>query len=148
VPTGELADQSTVIRRRIRGSGLHLALTERGDPSRPTVVLVHGFPNTSAIWEPVAQQLATTFHVVVYDVRGAGDSDVPSKRSQFALPFLVEDMAAVIAAVSPQTPVHLVGHDWGSIQGWEAVTSGHLTGRIASYTTISGPPLDHAALWA
>jgi pimeloyl-ACP methyl ester carboxylesterase len=148
VPAGEIADETKVIHRRIRGSGLELALTERGDPSHPTVVLVHGFPNTSAVWELVARHLTTAFHVVAYDVRGAGDSDVPSNRAAYALPVLVEDMAAVIAAVSSDAPIHLVGHDWGSIQGWEAVTSGRLTGQIASYTTISGPPLDHAALWA
>jgi pimeloyl-ACP methyl ester carboxylesterase len=144
----EEAAETTVTRRRIRGSGLDLALTERGDPSDPTVVLVHGFPNTSAVWGPVARRLAERFHVVAYDVRGAGDSDVPEKRADYALPVLVEDMEAVIAAVSPGTPVHLVAHDWGSIQGWEAVTSEYMEGRIASYTSISGPPIDHAALWA
>jgi hypothetical protein len=56
-------------------------------------------------------------------------------------------MAAVISAVSPGGPVHLVAHDWGSIQGWEAVTSDLLGSRIASFTSIAGPPLDHAALW-
>jgi len=113
------------------------------------VVLVHGFPDTSAVWAPVAQLLAASgFHVVAYDVRGAGDSGVPKNQFGYALPVLIEDMAAVIAEVSPDSPVHLVGHDWGSIQGWEAVTSGHLAGRIAAFTSISGPPLEHAALWA
>ncbi len=40
---------------------------------------------------------------------------------------------------------HLVGHDWGSIQGWEFVTDPRLSGRIASFTSCSGPCLDHAA---
>ena len=147
VPIRESTD-GAVIRRRIRGSGLDLALNERGDASGPTVILVHGFPDTSAAWEPVARLLSTTFHVVAYDVRGAGGSDAPQKRADYALALLVEDMAAVIDAVSPDEPIHLVAHDWGSIQGWEAVTSDLLAGRIASYTSISGPPLDHAALWA
>jgi pimeloyl-ACP methyl ester carboxylesterase len=148
MPASEEADATNVTRRRIGGSGLSLALTEYGDPSRPTVVLVHGFPNTSAVWEPVARHLSQRFHVAAYDVRGAGDSDVPDTRAEYALPILVEDMAAVIAAVSPGAPVHLVAHDWGSIQGWEAITDGRLDGRIASYTSISGPPVEHAALWA
>lgn len=134
--------------RRIRGSGLDLAITEYGDAAEPTVLLVHGFPNTSAIWVPVAGNLSRDFHVVTYDVRGAGASDVPSSRAGYALYILVEDMAAVVHEVSPDAPVHLVAHDWGSIQGWEAVTTQLLSGRIASFTSISGPPLDHAALWA
>jgi pimeloyl-ACP methyl ester carboxylesterase len=143
----EAADNE-VTRRRVRGSGLDLAVTERGDPAGPTVVLVHGFPDTSAVWEPVARHLSARFHVVTYDVRGAGDSDVPKTRAEYALPILVEDMAAVIAAVSPNSPVHLVAHDWGSIQGWEAITGGRLDVGFASYTSISGPPIEHAALWA
>ena len=140
---------SGVVQRRVRGRGVDLAVTELGDRGRTTVLLVHGFPDTSAVWASVARLLASGgFHVVAYDVRGAGASGVPDKQSDYALPVLIEDMAAVIAEVSPDAPVHLVGHDWGSIQGWEAVTGTRLAGRIASFTSISGPPLDHAALWA
>ena len=57
-------------------------------------------------------------------------------------------MAGVLKATSPERPVHLVAHDWGSVQGWEAVTTEALAHRFASYTSISGPPLDHAGLWA
>jgi pimeloyl-ACP methyl ester carboxylesterase len=133
--------------RHIQGTGLELFLTERGDAGRPTVVLIHGFPDTSAVWEPVADLLATDFHVVTYDVRGAGRSDVPRRRADYALPVLVADLAAVVHAVSPGAPVHLVAHDWGSIQGWEAVTTGRLAHYFASYTSISGPPIDQAGLW-
>jgi pimeloyl-ACP methyl ester carboxylesterase len=142
-------NSSAVVRRRVRGQGVDLAVTERGDRVGPTAVLVHGFPDTSAVWAPVAERLGTGgLHVVAYDVRGAGDSGVPTEQSGYALPVLIEDLAAVINEVSPDAPVHLVGHDWGSIQGWEAVTSEILAGRIASFTSISGPPLEHAALWA
>jgi pimeloyl-ACP methyl ester carboxylesterase len=135
------------IERRIGGTGLELLLTERGSPQQATVVLVHGFPDTSAVWDPVADRLAEDFHVVTFDVRGAGGSDAPSERAAYALPRLVDDIEAVINATSPDRPVHLVAHDWGSIQCWEAVVTARLAGRFASYTSISGPPLDHAGLW-
>lgn len=135
--------------RRIDGAGgLSLAVTEAGEPGGPTVLLVHGFPDTGAVWDPVVERLVDSFHVVRYDVRGAGQSDAPPRRSGYALPLLVEDLAAVIDATSPDRPVHLVAHDWGSIQGWEAVTTEAVAARFASYTSISGPPLDHAGLWA
>jgi pimeloyl-ACP methyl ester carboxylesterase len=136
------------VERRVTGAGLRLAVDERGDAARPTLVLVHGFPDTSAVWKPVADLLAPDFHVVTYDVRGAGRSEAPPHRSGYHLPTLVDDLEAVMDAVSPDSPVHLVAHDWGSIQGWEAVTTDRLAGRFASYTSISGPPLDHAALWS
>ncbi len=123
-------------------------MNERGERGRPTVVLVHGFPDTSAVWIPLAERLAGEMHVVSYDVRGAGRSDVPASRAGYALPLLVEDLAAVVDQTSPDALVHLVAHDWGSVQGWEAVITRGLADRFASFTSMSGPPLDHAALWA
>jgi pimeloyl-ACP methyl ester carboxylesterase len=134
--------------RRVRGAGLSLAVTERGERGRATVVCLHGFPDTGAVWDLVAENLAEDVHVVTYDVRGAGASDTPPTRAGYALPFLVEDLLAVADATSPDAPVHLVGHDWGSVQGWEAVTQGRVAARFASFTSISGLPLDHVGLWA
>jgi pimeloyl-ACP methyl ester carboxylesterase len=136
------------IERRISGAGVHLALHEFGDASRPTIVLLHGFPDTSAVWNSLVALLSPDFHVVTYDVRGAGQSDAPTARAAYDLSMLVADLEAVLDAASPEAPVHLVAHDWGSIQGWEAVTTDRLSGRFASYTSISGPPLDYAALWS
>jgi pimeloyl-ACP methyl ester carboxylesterase len=137
-----------VTQARVRGAGLSLSVNERGERGRPTVVLVHGFPDTSAVWIPLAERLAGELHVVSYDVRGAGRSDIPANRADYALPLLVEDLAAVVDQASPDAPVHLVAHDWGSVQGWEAVITRGLADRFASFTSLSGPPLDHAALWA
>ncbi len=123
-------------------------MTERGAVAGPTVVLVHGFPDTSAVWNPVADRLACDHHVVSYDVRGAGNSEDPGSRAGYRLPLLVDDLVAVLERTSPDSPVHLVAHDWGSIQGWEAVTNKGVAHRFASYTSISGPPLDHVGLWA
>jgi pimeloyl-ACP methyl ester carboxylesterase len=127
----------------IDSEGLRLLVRESGPADGPTVVLVHGYPDTSQVWEDVAAGLRDRFHVVAYDVRGAGGSDCPAGREGFTLDHLVTDLGAVIDATSPDRPVHLVGHDWGSIQSWEAVTTDRLAGRIASFTSISGPCLDH-----
>jgi pimeloyl-ACP methyl ester carboxylesterase len=137
-----------VAERRVRGDGLELAVRTWGDPTRPTVVLVHGYPDTHAVWIPLAEALVDHgFHVAAYDVRGAGASDRPEALEAYRFEHLVGDLAAVIDEVSPDRPVHLVGHDWGSIQSWAAVGDPNLDHRIASFTSISGPPLDHAGRW-
>ncbi|MDP1820798.1 MAG: alpha/beta fold hydrolase [Acidimicrobiales bacterium] len=135
--------------RRVRTSdGLQLAVREWGDPSRSTVLLVHGFPDTSAVWRLVAEALVDHgFHVAAHDVRGAGRSDAPASLEGYAIDRLVDDIATVAGAVSPDRPVHLVGHDWGSIQGWEAILSAPTAERIASFTSMSGPPLGHVGRW-
>jgi pimeloyl-ACP methyl ester carboxylesterase len=129
------------------GVRLSVNVSEQAPPGRPTVVLVHGYPDSSSMWEGVVAELAPRFRVVTYDVRGAGRSDKPSGRSAYHLGQLSQDLGSVIRAVRPEGRVHLLAHDWGSVQAWPAVTGDALRGRIASFTSISGPSLDHAGRW-
>ncbi|MGW0546917.1 SDR family oxidoreductase [Streptomyces altiplanensis] len=134
--------------RWVRTGGIELCVAELGDAARPTVVLVHGYPDSKEVWARVAARLAEHFHVVLYDVRGHGRSTAPVPlRGGFTLEKLTDDFLAVADAVSPDRPVHLVGHDWGSVQAWEFVTVGRTEGRIASFTSMSGPSLDHFGHW-
>ncbi|MFF2651667.1 SDR family oxidoreductase [Streptomyces sp. NPDC058045] len=136
--------------RTVRTGGVELCVAELGEPGRPTVVLVHGYPDSKEVWGGVARRLADRggFHVVLYDVRGHGRSSAPKPlRGGFTLEKLTDDFLAVCDAVSPDRPVHLVGHDWGSVQAWEFATVERTEGRIASLTSISGPSLDHFGQW-
>ncbi|MBB6170451.1 NAD(P)-dependent dehydrogenase (short-subunit alcohol dehydrogenase family)/pimeloyl-ACP methyl ester carboxylesterase [Nocardiopsis mwathae] len=127
--------------------GLRLAVYHRGDPAAPTVLCVHGYPDNASVWDGVAEHLADRYHVVTYDVRGAGASTAPRQRSGYRMEHLADDLARVADAVSPGRPVHLLAHDWGSLQAWHAVTDERLSARFASFTSISGPCLDHVAHW-
>ncbi|MET9143887.1 SDR family oxidoreductase [Streptomyces sp. NPDC004042] len=134
--------------RRVRSGEVELCVAELGDPGQPTVVLVHGYPDSKEVWSEVAGRLRDRFHVVLYDVRGHGRSTAPRPlRGGFTLDKLTDDFLAVADAVSPDEPVHLVGHDWGSVQSWEFVTVARTEGRIASFTSMSGPSLDHFGHW-
>ncbi|MBW5420734.1 SDR family oxidoreductase [Streptomyces sp. BG9H] len=134
--------------RWVRTGGVELCVAELGDPERPTVLLVHGYPDSKEVWTEVAERLADRFHVVLYDVRGHGRSTAPQPlRGGFTLEKLTDDFLAVVDAVSPDEPVHVVGHDWGSVQSWEFVTVKRTEGRIASFTSMSGPSLDHFGHW-
>ncbi|MFE6361424.1 SDR family oxidoreductase [Streptomyces sp. NPDC057806] len=134
--------------RWVRTGGVELCVAELGDPGRPTVLLLHGYPDSKEVWSEVAARLADDFHVVLYDVRGHGRSTAPQPlRGGFTLEKLTDDFLAVVDAVSPDRPVHLVGHDWGSVQSWEFVTVRRTEGRIASFTSMSGPSLDHFGHW-
>ncbi|MEK8144104.1 alpha/beta fold hydrolase [Streptomyces sp. M10(2022)] len=134
--------------RWVRTGGIELCVAELGDPAQPTVVLVHGYPDSKEVWSDVAGQLARQWHVVLYDVRGHGRSTAPTPlRGGFTLEKLTDDFLAVVDAVSPNRPVHVVGHDWGSVQSWEFATVSRTEGRIASFTSMSGPSLDHFGHW-
>ncbi|TCB54636.1 alpha/beta fold hydrolase [Acinetobacter terrae] len=118
-----------------------------GSEEKPALVLVHGYPDNQEVWEPVIQELIQNFYIVTYDVRGAGQSSIPTRIRDYRLEQLSLDLESVINAVLKDRPFHLAAHDWGSIQSWESVTEAKFKTRILSYSTISGPCLDHAAFW-
>jgi pimeloyl-ACP methyl ester carboxylesterase len=134
-------------RRTVRNGDIELAVFEAGDPEAPTVLLVHGWPDTHQLWHAVTDRLADELHVVSYDTRGMGQTTDPGAVERFALGELADDLFAVADAVSPDAPVHVLAHDWGSVQAWEAVCDPRAAGRIASFVSISGPNIDHMAHW-
>lgn len=135
------------LREVISSDGVRLAVYESGSPDRPTVLAVHGYPDNHSLWDELVEHLAPDFHVVTYDVRGAGASEKPRERRAYRIGRLVDDVRAVLEATSPDRPVHLVGHDWGSIQSWPVLADQRLAGRIASFTSVSGPSLDYSGAW-
>ncbi|WP_442939667.1 SDR family oxidoreductase [Nocardia sp. CY41] len=144
--TTEIAELPAV-ERTVRSDGFELAVYEYGDPAAETVVLVHGWPDTHHLWDAVVPKLAQRFHVVAYDTRGHGRSTRTRRTADFRLDRLAADFYAVADAVSPDRPVHVLAHDWGSVQVWEAVCEPRAADRIASFTSVSGPNLDHIGKW-
>jgi pimeloyl-ACP methyl ester carboxylesterase len=134
-------------RRVVRNGDVELAVFEGGRPDGPTLVLVHGWPDTHHVWLRLMAELADEFHLVAYDTRGQGESGYPGADEAFTLAQLATDFLAVADAVSPERPVHVLAHDWGSTQVWEAVGEPGIEQRVASFTSISGPHLDHVASW-
>ncbi|HSX66554.1 alpha/beta fold hydrolase [Nocardioides sp.] len=127
--------------------GVRLAVQEHGDAALPTVVAVHGYPDDHHVWDGVVAELAGRFHVVTYDVRGAGSSESPRGRRHYTIPRLAADLGEVVTATAGEKPVHLLAHDWGSIQTWGLVTDPAWSERLLSYTSISGPDLDMVGVW-
>ena len=126
--------------------GLQLSALVEGRKTGPTLVFVHGWPDNLHVWDGVVEQLKDRYRIVRYDVRGAGRSEAPKSFLGYRLTQLGADFRRVVEHFSPDEPVHLVGHDWGSIQAWDFATDPVLAPRIASFTTISGPCLDHMGI--
>jgi pimeloyl-ACP methyl ester carboxylesterase len=128
----------------VRVPGAHLAVFEYGNPRAPsTVLLVHGYPDDHHMFDPMIAELGDSVRVIAYDTRGSGQS-VPDDGRDNSIERLAEDAYAVVASIPERTgPVHVVAHDWGSLQMWEAMSSPRAVTTFASYTSVSGPSLDH-----
>ncbi|SPF80723.1 alpha/beta fold hydrolase [Pseudoprimorskyibacter insulae] len=79
----------------------------------PPVLLLHGFPQTRAMWRPIAAQLRTRFTVITADLRGYGDSSAPPRMEDMSFRAMSDDMIALMAHLGHDR-FHLVGHDRGA----------------------------------
>lgn len=73
--------------------GLSIFYREAGSPAAPTLLLLHGFPSSSRMYEPLFTRLAGAFHLVAPDYPGFGHSASPDAKS-FAYTF--DNVARVI----------------------------------------------------
>jgi haloacetate dehalogenase len=99
--------------RRIRASGATINLVHGG--KGPPVLLLHGYPETHAMWHKVAPALARDYTVVCPDLRGYGDSSKPAglpDHSNYSKRAMARDMAQVMTSLGHRR-FHLVGHDRG-----------------------------------
>ncbi|ASW90157.1 SDR family oxidoreductase [Mycobacterium marseillense] len=122
--------------------GARIAVYEEGNPDGPTVVLVHGFPDSHVLWDGVVPLLAERFRILRYDNRGVGLSSVPKPVSAYSMDRFADDFAAVTAELSPGKPVHVLAHDWGSVGLWHYLKRPGAGDRVATFTSVSGPSQD------
>ena len=57
--------------------GVSVFYREAGPPGGPTILLLHGFPSSSRMWEPLLTRLGDAFHLIAPDYPGFGHSDAP-----------------------------------------------------------------------
>lgn len=123
---------------RIQANGLVFRARVAGlDSDGPGLVLLHGYPATSAMWEPlIAPAAAAGYRVVAFDQRGYSPAARPEGVESYRIDRMVEDAVAVADAAGFED-FHLVGHDWGCVVGWIAAV--RHPERIRSWTGLSIP---------
>lgn len=99
----------------VNGIRLHTTTTGQG----PTVLLLHGFPDTHIVWRKQVGVLAAAgYRVLAPDLRGYGRSDAPGGVYDYTLEKLRGDVLGLLDALHIDK-VSLVGHDWGGLIGWQ-----------------------------
>lgn len=101
-------------RRRLRLSGgTELSFITAGEPSKPAVLLLHGFPNSSRMFREVVPELTQVAHVIAPDLPGFGDSEPLPVPSFAALGEAIAELMARLAT----GPRYVYLHDWGTPVG-------------------------------
>ena len=141
--TGELPllgdTEAELVRIAANGFEFRARIRGVGEPAgvRDGVLLLHGFPQTSASFQPLADALAELGHpVVAFDQRGYSPGARPPGRAPYAIVHLVRDVTAIADAAGFER-FHLVGHDWGAVVAW--ATALRNPKRVRSLTALSVP---------
>jgi pimeloyl-ACP methyl ester carboxylesterase len=115
----------------VNGIRIHTTMTGQG----PSVLLLHGFPDTHIVWRKQVPALAAAgFRVLAPDLRGYGRSDAPGGVFDYTIDKLRGDVLGVLDALHIDK-VFLVGHDWGGTIGWQVAALA--PERVHRYVTLS-----------
>lgn len=124
----------TAERIEIDADGLVFDALVAGPDAGEVVLLLHGFPQSAAMWESQLEALAGAgYRAVAVDQRGYSPGGRPTEVEQYRIAHLVGD-ALVFGGTKP---FHVVGHDWGAVVGWHLAAK-HPE-RIRSLTALSVP---------
>lgn len=100
--------------RQLETNGIRTNFVIKGDG--PPLLLLHGYPQTHAMWHKIAPQLAEHFTVIAPDMRGYGDSSKPEsddKHLTYAKRTTAADQAALMSALGYERFM-VAGHDRGA----------------------------------
>ena len=80
------AMEQLVLYRTVKVDGLNIFYREAGPKDAPTILLLHGLPSSSRMFQPLLTRLSDSYHLVAPDYPGFGHSDWPDPK-QFAYTF-------------------------------------------------------------
>jgi len=130
-------------RTRVRANGLEHSVLEWASHGTPAghALLLHGFMDAGANWDPVAARLAEEgLRVLAPDLRGFGETHRAPAGSYYHFADYVADVAGLLEAFGRPTPLLLVGHSMGGTIA--TMLAGALPERVAKLALLEGlgPP--------
>ena len=107
-----------ITHRTVNSNNIRIHLAEAGEG--PTVLMIHGFPESWYSWREQLPVLAEHgYHAVAMDVRGYGRSSKPQNVEDYRMMLKVADVVGVVDAID-NGKVTVVGHDWGAPIAWNS----------------------------
>ncbi len=107
--------------------GITLSCRAAGQPGRPVLLFLHGFPEAAFVWDELLAHFAQPQHggyrCVAPNLRGYEHSSAPTEVAAYRAKPLVQDLAALIEVITQDSPTPgqlacLVAHDWGGALAW------------------------------
>ena len=131
--SGRVAIEETTV----AAGGFRFRARAAGPPDGELVMLLHGFPQSSACWTEALETLASAgYRAVAPDQRGYSPGARPEGVEGYRMSALVADAVRIAEALGHRR-FHVVGHDWGATVAWSLAAT--RPERLASLTALSTP---------
>jgi pimeloyl-ACP methyl ester carboxylesterase len=106
------------------------------------IILMHGFPETSHMWQELMMLLATNgYRCLAPDLRGYSPGARPKDIESYRIDKIASDIIELADSVGFEK-IQLIGHDWGAACGWTVVEL--YPDRVNSWSALSVP---HMQAW-
>lgn len=108
--------------------GITLSCRMAGDPTRPVLMFLHGFPEAAFVWDGLLEHFAQPenggYFCIAPNLRGFEQSSAPADPAAYRAKHLVQDISALIAQVANGGKLEaLVAHDWGGAVAWSVAAT-------------------------
>ncbi len=122
--------------RSLKIHGLRQQLYTWGSPKLPTLFFIHGWLDTGAGFDFVAESLAGKFHCIAPDMRGFGKSEHSKSRLGYFFYEYVADLHELFAKLSPKRPARVLGHSLGGMVA--SIYAGTFPERVSHLINVEG----------
>lgn len=116
-------EKNTILYRTLEVEGIKIAYREAGNPEKPTIVLLHGFPASSYQYRKVLAQLSNEYHLIAPDYPGFGNSDFPDPKNYN---YTFDTIAATIDSFLEEKNINsyaIMIQDYGAPIGFRLATA-------------------------
>ncbi len=126
-----------ILKSQLTVGELTFDLRTAGEESNETVILLHGFPETSHMWTPLMKDLVKeSFYCIAPNQRGYSRGAKPKGKKNYTIEKLGADIIQISKVLS-RGKFHLIGHDWGAAIGW--YLSNQYPELLLSWSALSVP---------
>ena len=130
--------KTDALQRITLANGIELDVRDVGPRDAPTLIFLHGFPESHRTWRHQIAHLSGRFRCIAPDQRGYRGSSKPQDVASYTPDKLIGDVFLLADALGVG-PFTVIGHDWGGAIAWGVAIMGQMNRRVTRAVIMNAP---------